>query len=244
MQWYNIIRKVRRTVLSIALPPALPLWSWHCYGVVPPGHDQHTDNLLDSINDEIAAHFLLVIKSGRLVILSPVPMNSSSSQRSRAHLTSASSWCSTSALGVKPHRLQSLDFTMMGSWPKDCLMMPLGTPLIDQLTSAWGDRKMKAFPRTCTRFFKTPLKLTTSFPLYEHLLPLHSAGYTFMSLQMLPLATMGLYMVASTKPMLSLSFFTVNSRGRIDCGRRNSVKSIFNTPDRGGNEGSFSKPAC
>lgn len=148
MQWYNIIRKCGRTVLSIALPPALPLWSWHCYGVVPPGHDQHTDNLLDSINDEIAAHFLLVIKSGQLVILSPVPMNSSSSQRSRAHLTSASSWCSTSSLGVKPHRLQSLDFTMMGSWPKDCLMMPLGTPLIDQLTSACSDRTMKAFPHT------------------------------------------------------------------------------------------------
>lgn len=38
-----------------------------------------------------------------------------------------------------PCRLHILDFTMIGSWPKDCLMMPLGTPLIDQLTSAWVD---------------------------------------------------------------------------------------------------------
>lgn len=36
------------------------------------------------------------------------------------------------------------------------------------------------------------LSLTTSFPLYEHLLPRHSAGNTLISLQMLPLATTGL----------------------------------------------------
>lgn len=129
-------------------------------------------------------------------------------------------------------RLQSLDFTMMGSWPKNWLMMPLGTPLIDQLTSACCDAKWKKIPRTCTCFFKTPSTLTTSLPLYVHFLPLHSAGYTFMSLQMLPLETIGLYMVASAKPMVSRSLFTMNSRGRIDCKGWDGVKSVFHKPDR------------
>lgn len=57
------------------------------------------------------------------------------------------------------------------------------------------------------------LCLTTSFPLYEHFLPRHSAGNTLVSLHTFPLATTGLYMVASTKARLILSFFTVNSRG-------------------------------
>lgn len=54
-------------------------------------------------------------------------------------LTSASSWCSTSSLGVRPRRLHNWDFTMIGKWPRDCLTMPLGTPLTDQLMSAWED---------------------------------------------------------------------------------------------------------
>lgn len=58
--------------------------------------------------------------------------------------------------------------------------------------------------------------LTTSFPLYEHLLPLHSAGYTFTWLHTLPLATAGLRMVASTKDRLTVSFLTMKSSGRMD----------------------------
>lgn len=51
------------------------------------------------------------------------------------NFTSASSWCSINSLGERPWRLHSLDFTMMGTCPNDCLIIPLGTPLTDQLTS-------------------------------------------------------------------------------------------------------------
>lgn len=51
-------------------------------------------------------------------------------------VTSASSWCSINSFGERPWRLHSLDFTMMGTCPNDCLTIPLGTPLTDQLTSA------------------------------------------------------------------------------------------------------------
>lgn len=46
------------TVLRVALASALPLGSCHGDGVVPPGHDQHADHLLDAVHDEVAAHFL------------------------------------------------------------------------------------------------------------------------------------------------------------------------------------------
>lgn len=61
-----------------------------------------------------------------------------------------------------PCRLHILDFTMIGSWPKDCLMMPLGTPLIDQLTSAWVDANHNQLK-------KRPEVLSCSHPQFRSL---------------------------------------------------------------------------
>lgn len=141
--------------------------------------------------------------------------------------TSASSWCSISSLGARPWRLHSLDFTMIGSCPNDCLIIPLGTPLTDQLTSAWPQNTQRehkeglgsATPNNTSmlRYLGSLCKAsacrTTSFPLYVHLLPLHSAGYTRRSLQIPPLATVGLWIAASTNDRLILSPLYRNSKG-------------------------------
>lgn len=51
-------------------------------------------------------------------------------------LTSSSSWCCRRSCGEKPQRLHSLDFTMIGIYPKGCLMVPCGMSFTDQLMSA------------------------------------------------------------------------------------------------------------
>lgn len=51
-------------------------------------------------------------------------------------ITSSSSWCCIRSCGEKPQRLHNLDFTMIGIYPKGCLIVPCGMSFTDQLMSA------------------------------------------------------------------------------------------------------------
>lgn len=51
-------------------------------------------------------------------------------------VTSSSSWCCRRSCGEKPQRLHNLDLTMIGMYPKGCLIVPCGMSFTDQLMSA------------------------------------------------------------------------------------------------------------